>query len=206
MDVIKSRANGKLQINGCRQRFLTKFLKVRLVEVKKTVEERLEKLEAEAIEVEVSLKGRLRFASLLSLALKARCPRRHFPKRVVTLTCMPKQRSLRETGESEAPEAEDRKQSVIRGFRHVGCMLNTRECHNPHWAHTGASGCCCPQLQCHGEIKESARLAFCLTCTWCRSRTAKLEAKLTSAKAPVRHFPPAFSGSRFPDQPYVERL
>ncbi|CAM9339293.1 unnamed protein product [Scytosiphon promiscuus] len=41
------------QINGCRQRFLTKFLKVRLVEVKQTVEERLEKLEAEAIEVEV---------------------------------------------------------------------------------------------------------------------------------------------------------
>lgn len=41
------------QVNGCRQRFLTKFLQVRLVELKKTVEERLEKLDAEAIEVEV---------------------------------------------------------------------------------------------------------------------------------------------------------
>eukprot|EP00903_Cladosiphon_okamuranus_P017882 g16455.t1 len=41
------------KVNGCRQRFLTKFLQVRLVELKKTVEERLEKLDAEAIEVEV---------------------------------------------------------------------------------------------------------------------------------------------------------
>lgn len=41
------------QVNGCRQRFLTKFLHVRLVELKNTVEERLEKLDAEAIEVEV---------------------------------------------------------------------------------------------------------------------------------------------------------
>ncbi len=40
-------------MNGCRQRFLTKFLQVRLEELKKTVEERLEKLDAESIEVEV---------------------------------------------------------------------------------------------------------------------------------------------------------
>eukprot|EP00752_Nemacystus_decipiens_P012503 g11074.t1 len=41
------------KVNGCRQRFLTKFLQVRLVELKRTVEGRLEKLDAEAIEVEV---------------------------------------------------------------------------------------------------------------------------------------------------------
>ncbi|CAM9101386.1 unnamed protein product [Hapterophycus canaliculatus] len=52
-DSDKARRDTRNLINGCRQRFLTKFLKVRLVEVKRTVEERLEKLEAEAIEVEV---------------------------------------------------------------------------------------------------------------------------------------------------------
>ncbi|CAM9288359.1 unnamed protein product [Ectocarpus sp. 13 AM-2016] len=41
------------KVNGCRQRFLTKFLQVRLVELKANVEERLEKLDAEAIEIEV---------------------------------------------------------------------------------------------------------------------------------------------------------
>lgn len=41
------------QINGCRQRFLTKFLQVRLVEVQEIVEKRLKALEAEAIELEV---------------------------------------------------------------------------------------------------------------------------------------------------------
>ncbi|CAM9318828.1 unnamed protein product [Ectocarpus sp. 8 AP-2014] len=41
------------KVNGCRQRFLTKFLQVRLVELKANIEERLEKLDAEAIEIEV---------------------------------------------------------------------------------------------------------------------------------------------------------
>ncbi|CAN0325015.1 unnamed protein product, partial [Pylaiella littoralis] len=43
-------------VNGCRQRFLTKFLQVRLVELKKTLESRLEKLDAEAIEIEVKVR------------------------------------------------------------------------------------------------------------------------------------------------------
>ncbi|CAM9152240.1 unnamed protein product, partial [Laminaria digitata] len=42
-----------MQINGCRQRFLTKFLQVRLVEVQDIVEKRVKSLEAEAIELEV---------------------------------------------------------------------------------------------------------------------------------------------------------
>lgn len=45
--------NRTKQVNGCRQRFLTKFLQVRLEEIKRTVEDRLEKLDAESIEVEV---------------------------------------------------------------------------------------------------------------------------------------------------------
>lgn len=42
------------QVNGCRQRFLTKFLQVRLVEVKKNVEGRLDKIDREVIEIEAS--------------------------------------------------------------------------------------------------------------------------------------------------------
>ena len=40
-------------MNGIRQRFLTKFLQVRLEELKRTLEERLDKLDVESIEVEV---------------------------------------------------------------------------------------------------------------------------------------------------------
>lgn len=43
------------QVNGIRQRFLTKFLQVRLVEVRKSVEAKLEDLEAEAVILEVRI-------------------------------------------------------------------------------------------------------------------------------------------------------
>lgn len=42
-----------MQINGIRQRFLTKFLQVRLVEVQRLTQKKLEALEAEAVELEV---------------------------------------------------------------------------------------------------------------------------------------------------------
>lgn len=45
------------QINGIRQRFLTRFLEVRLVELQRHTEKKLEALQSEAIELEVSVSG-----------------------------------------------------------------------------------------------------------------------------------------------------